>query len=129
MNSPDLRKEIRRLSGSDGVDVGIEFVGLDSTIQKTIECVRRGGKAVIVGVYTGTFQVSAHPLVAKGIDIRGVWTTPKQDYPAAIELARTGRIDLSKSITHWFPLDEANGGLEILEKRIDNPLRVVLTID
>ena len=126
LNSPTLRKELKMLSGGEGVDVALEFIGLDSTIQKTIECVRKGGRAVIVGVYTGNFQVSAHPLIVKEIDIRGVWTVLKQDFPPVIELVRSGKIDLSKSITHRIPLDEVNRGLEILEKKIGNPLRIVI---
>lgn len=127
LNSPSLRKELRMLSGGEGIDVALEFIGLDTTIQQTIECVRKGGKAVIVGVHTGTFQVAGHPMVAKEIDIRGVWTFPKQDFPYVIELVRSGKIDLSRSISHRVPLEEVNRGLEILEKRIGNPLRVVVT--
>ena len=43
-----------------------------------------------------------------------------------IELVRSGKIDLSKSISHRIPLAEVNQGLEILEKRIGNPLRIVI---
>lgn len=126
LDSPNLRKELLTLSGGEGVDVALEFIGLDSTIEKTIECVRRGGKAVIVGVYTGSFRVKAHPLVVKEIDIRGVWTVLQQEFPDVIELVRAGKIDLSKSITHRLPLEEVNRGLEVLEKKIGNPLRIVI---
>ncbi len=70
--------------------------------------------------------MSAHPLVVKEIDIRGVWTALQQDFPCIIELVRSGKIDLSKSITHRIPLDEVNRGLEILEKKIGDPLRIVI---
>lgn len=126
LNAPDLIKQLRKLSGGEGVDVSLEFIGLASTIEKTIESVRRGGKAVIVGVHTGTFQVRAHPLVVKEIDIRGVWTVLQQDFPYVIELVKSGKLDLSKSITHRIPLDEVNRGLEILAKKIGNPLRIVI---
>ncbi|MFC1869726.1 alcohol dehydrogenase catalytic domain-containing protein [Chloroflexota bacterium] len=126
LESPTLREDIKKLSGGEGVDVAFEFIGLDSTIEKTIESLRRGGKAVIAGVYTGTFKVSAHPLIVKEIEIRGVWTELQQDFPTVVELVRSGRVDLSKSITHRIPLEEVNRGLEILEKRIGNPLRIVI---
>ncbi len=126
MDAPDAVKQVKKLSGGEGVDVALEFVGIDSAIEKTIESVRRGGKAVIVGVYTGTFKVSAHPLIVKEIDIRGLWTVCQQDFPYIAELVRSGKIDLSKSITHRIPLDEVNRGLEILEQKIGNPLRIVI---
>jgi len=43
-----------------------------------------------------------------------------------IELAKEKKIDLSKSITHKISLDEVNKGLEILEKKTGNPVRVVI---
>lgn len=126
LDAPDVVRQIRKLSGGEGADVALEFIGMDSTIEKTVECVRRGGKAVIVGVYTGTFKVHAHPLVVKEIEIRGVWTVRQQDFPYIIELVRSGKVSLSKSITHRVPLAEVNRGLEILEKKIGNPLRIVI---
>ncbi len=126
LNSPTIRKELRGLSGGEGVDVAFEFIGVDSTIQKATESVRKGGKAVLVGLVTGNFQANGFLTVAKEIDIRGVWTSIKQDYPSIIELVRSGKVDLSRSITHRLPLDEINRGLEILESREGNPLRIVV---
>lgn len=128
LNLPNLRKELKRMSGGEGVDVAFEFIGSDSTIQKAVESVRKGGKAVLVGLIAGNFQAPGFLTVAKELDIRGVWTSVKQDYPHVIELVRSGRVDLSKSITHRLPLEKVNEGMEILEKRIGNPLRIVLTL-
>lgn len=126
LNSPNLRKELKALTGGEGIDVAFEFIGVDTTIQQAIECVRKGGNAVLVGLASGTFQVSGFLLVAKEVQIRGVWTSLKQDYPDIIELVRSGKVDLSRSITHRIPLDEINWGLEILESREGNPLRIVI---
>jgi threonine dehydrogenase-like Zn-dependent dehydrogenase len=65
-------------------------------------------------------------LVAKEVQIRGVWTSIKQDYPAIIELVASGKVDLSRSITHRLPLEDINHGLELLETREGNPLRIVV---
>jgi threonine dehydrogenase-like Zn-dependent dehydrogenase len=40
-------------------------------------------------------------------------------------LVRTGRIDLSQSVTHRVPLDDVNQGLEVLEANQPRVLRVV----
>lgn len=126
LDAPDVVKQIRKLSGGEGADVAFEFIGFDRSMEKAVECVRRGGKAVIVGVYTGTFKVSSHPLIVKEVDIRGVWTVLQQDFPRIIELVKSGKLNLSKVITHRIPLDEVHRGLEILEKKIGNPLRIVI---
>jgi len=128
LNSPTLRKELKALSGGEGVDVAFEFIGVNTTVQKAIECVRKGGKAILVGLITGNFQANGFLTVAKEIDIRGVWTSVKQDYPHIIELVRSGKVDLSRSITHRLSLAEINRGLEILESREGNPLRIVVML-
>jgi len=44
-----------------------------------------------------------------------------------IELVRAGRIDLSKTVTHKLPFKDLNKGLELLDKKEENVVRVVVT--
>ena len=51
----------------------------------------------------------------------------REDLRRVIELVKAKRIDLSKSITHRLPFDELNRGLEILDEKKEDVLRIVLT--
>jgi threonine dehydrogenase-like Zn-dependent dehydrogenase len=43
-----------------------------------------------------------------------------------VEFVRAGRLNLKKSVSEVMPLDEAASALEKLEKKIGNPIRIVL---
>jgi Zn-dependent alcohol dehydrogenase len=50
----------------------------------------------------------------------------KSELAELIQLVSSRRIDLSSSITRKVGLEEVNKGIQILEKNIGNPVRVVV---
>ncbi len=46
-----------------------------------------------------------------------------------IELVRTKKIDLSRSVSKKLPFEKINEGFEIVKNNIGNPIRVVLEFD
>jgi alcohol dehydrogenase, propanol-preferring len=45
-----------------------------------------------------------------------------------MDLVASGKLALEASVTHTFSLDEVNEGLNVLQKKIGNPTRVVITL-
>jgi threonine dehydrogenase-like Zn-dependent dehydrogenase len=43
-----------------------------------------------------------------------------------VEFIKQGKLNLSKSVSEVMPLDQAAHALEKLEKKIGNPIRIVL---
>jgi len=46
-----------------------------------------------------------------------------------IELVKSKRIDLSRSISLTLPFEKVNDGIEIVRNNFGNPIRVVLEFD
>jgi S-(hydroxymethyl)glutathione dehydrogenase/alcohol dehydrogenase len=101
----DLAKKIRALTDGRGVDVGLECVGRSATIRQTWSCVRRGGRAVIVGVGSNDDRVDFGALelfyFARSIAgcVYGA-TDPDVDVPRLIEAWRAGDLDLEALVTN-----------------------------
>ena len=45
-----------------------------------------------------------------------------------VELSASGKLKLEESITHTFPLEEVNTALKYLHEKIENPIRVAVTL-
>jgi Zn-dependent alcohol dehydrogenase len=60
------------------------------------------------------------------MELVGVNDHLRSELTELLDMVGSGKMDLSRSITHRVHLDEVNSGLEILEKGIGNPLRVVV---
>lgn len=120
--------KILELTNGEGADIAIEMVGKLQTIRNTFNSVRKGGKAVLVGLCAAEFPFDTRLLIRREIEIIGSYSYCKSDIEKVVELAETNKIDLSKSITHKVSLDDINRGIEILDKGIGNPLRVVVEV-
>lgn len=100
----DVAAAVRELTAGFGVDHGIEVVGRSSTIRAAYDATRRGGTVTVVGAGLGDddVRISALSLMADAKQIRGsVYgaTDPDRDLPALVDLARSGRLDLSALVT------------------------------
>jgi propanol-preferring alcohol dehydrogenase len=112
-----------------GVDVAGEFVGLQETISQCVESVVRGGRVVVAGL--GPDRINIVPptiFVRDQISLLGSYAFTKRNIEQLVDLVADGRLDLEASITHTFPLNEVNTALEHLHEKIENPIRVAVTM-
>jgi alcohol dehydrogenase, propanol-preferring len=112
-----------------GVDVAAEFIGLEQTISQSVESVMPGGRVVVVGL--GPDPVTIVPptvFVRDQISLLGSYAFTKRNIEQLVDLAATGRLNLEDSVTHTFPLEEVNKGLEYLHEKIEDPIRVAITL-
>jgi len=118
---------IKEITGGRLADAAFEFIGLRKTIEEAINCVGKGGRMAIVGVSPEAIRVSPYGIIiAKEMEIIGVNDHLKSEMAQLIRLVGSDKIDLSNSVTHQVSLEDVNRGLEILERKIGNPVRVVV---
>jgi 6-hydroxycyclohex-1-ene-1-carbonyl-CoA dehydrogenase len=113
-NDKALVKAVKKATGGAGVDVGIECIGNAQTLETTFNCVRNGGRLVIVGFPPAPMKLNAGKVMYREMDVVGSLGCSLQDYPKAIELIRSGKIKIVPMVTKRFSLDEINEGLDFL---------------
>ncbi len=98
------------------VDALIECSGNERALNDGIHCIRPAGTAVVVGMGPG--EESSIPLAF--IQNREIWLTGTfryaNTYPAAIELAATGKVDLDTIVTGYYGLEETEEALQATRK-------------
>jgi threonine dehydrogenase-like Zn-dependent dehydrogenase len=121
---------IKRLTGGRGVDVAIEALGKPETFQWCLEATRPGGIVSSLGVYGGKLEIPVEPFVY-GIGDKRILTTlcpgGKERMRTLMELVRHGRLDLSKLITHRFPLAQIEEAYELFSNQRDGVVKVAIT--
>jgi threonine dehydrogenase-like Zn-dependent dehydrogenase len=65
--------------------------------------------------------------VAQELEVVGSFGSGAQDLNELVDLVDSGRLDLSRSITHRFDLDGFTDALRLLETREGHPIRMVVT--
>ncbi|MGQ9683767.1 MAG: alcohol dehydrogenase catalytic domain-containing protein [Anaerolineae bacterium] len=110
--------EIIRLTGG-GVDVALELIGLPLTMRQAVQSVGACGRAVLVGITTRPLELdSYHELLGKEAEVIGSNDHLLPELELLLELARRGRLDLSRVVTGTVPLEASaiNDALDGLER-------------
>ena len=73
ISDPQLVQSVLNETNGLGVDVALEMVGINSSLNNALKIVRRGGHVVLFGVRNGDMQIEDyHRVVMNGIQLHGV---------------------------------------------------------
>jgi propanol-preferring alcohol dehydrogenase len=123
----DAAKQIRAITGGEGVDVAAEFVGIKTSVTDAIRSLRRGGRAVIAGV--GGDRVELPPLrsfVGSELALLASMGFDREEVETVIRLVASGALDLASSVTDVIPLEGINDGLRRVFSKEGAPIRIVV---
>ncbi len=126
----DAVQQVMAMTGG-GVDFAFEAIGLSVTAEQCFSMIKRGGRAVIVGMIPVADMVTipgAAFLGEKGI-IGSFYGSTRQthDMPWLMELYSQGRLKIDELISRRYPLAEINEAYDALKAGEVN--RSVLTFD
>ncbi|GGQ94142.1 Zn-dependent alcohol dehydrogenase [Streptomyces asoensis] len=104
-------RDVRALTGGQGVDVAVECVGRAVTIRTAWESTRRGGRTTVVGIGGKDQQVTfnALELFHWGRTLSGCVygnSDPAKDLPVLADHIRAGRFDLGALVTERITLED-----------------------
>jgi 2-desacetyl-2-hydroxyethyl bacteriochlorophyllide A dehydrogenase len=102
-----LVERVRSITGGKGVDAIVDFVGSPESIHNGLQCLRRGGRLVIVG-YTPQQKFEANPfrIMLEEAQIIGSHAQTRQDIRDVLHLVQAGRVKPIVAAT--YPLKEVN---------------------
>ena len=123
----DPAAAIQERTAGRGADVALEAVGHESALSMALRAVRPGGTVSVVGVYVEeVFPFPIGQAFVKGVTLR-IGTCPARQYIRRLmSLLATGRLDLSRLITHRLPLTQAPAGYRIFDRKEENAVKMLL---
>jgi Zn-dependent alcohol dehydrogenase len=115
----DVAKALKKMTGI-GPDYAFECVGAGALAETAYRAIRRGGKAVVVGVARPTDAMSFKPMtmVFEEKTLQGSYfgsCVPRTDFPKMLNLYMAGRLKLDELITRRYSVDEAPQAFADLE--------------
>jgi NADPH:quinone reductase-like Zn-dependent oxidoreductase len=115
--SPDLdfSKQVRKVTGGQGVDLALEIVG-SLTFAQTLKTLAPGGRLVTVGnLETGIVDLNPGLVIVKELEILGAYATTQPELNESLRLIETGA--LRSWVSDVLPLTDAARAHDRLEKR------------
>lgn len=110
----DPAEALAELTGSQGVDVAIDFVSSAQTLEAATAALGRGGRLVTLGGSGEVFRAPAMDMLRKELELIGSRYASRQEIIESLELVARGEV--WPVVTEKRPLAEAEAVHELLDK-------------
>lgn len=114
LSTPEWGKEVKRMTGDDGVDLIIE-VGGQKTLPQSLRAVRAGGTISLIGVLSGSnMDVSLGLIVTRKVRLQGISVGSRDGMEAMIRAI--SQHAMKPVIDRIFAFEELREALDYLER-------------
>ncbi len=110
---------LARETDGRGADVVVDAVGTPDAFETALEVVRRGGRIVVVGMYTSeSVELQLGVAWIRGIRLLFAGETPVHRWwGPTMDAVVTGALDPRPLVSHRLPIDEAQAGYAAFDAR------------
>jgi len=122
-------EDIVHMADGLGIDVAFEVAGKQMTVVQSLQVLRKGGHAILVGLNPEPeITIPSNIFVQKEISLSGsqgyCW-----DFQTALKLVEGGSIDLSRFISHRVSFDSLQEGFDLLTRPEGRANKVVVLFE
>ncbi|MDR1519407.1 MAG: alcohol dehydrogenase catalytic domain-containing protein [Planctomycetota bacterium] len=123
----DAPARILELTGGKGADEVFECSGAPAGPHDAVHSVRKGGRVALVGLYddSAVKPLPLHKIVNEQIKIIGSKANPNVS-DRVLKMLDKGVIGWRKIVSHRFPLDRYQEGVDLFVNRRDRVVKVVM---
>jgi alcohol dehydrogenase len=110
---------LARATGGRGADVVVDAVGSPDAFDTALEVMRRGGRVVVVGMYTSeSVELQLGVSWIRGMQLLFAGETPVHSWwSSTMEAVASGALDPRPLVSHRLPIGDAPAGYEAFEAR------------
>ena len=110
-----IKNAIKELGMSNGFDIGLEMSGVPGAFNDMLQNMYHGGRIALLGILPKSTQINWDDIIFKGLHIKGIYGREMfETWYKMTQMLRSG-LDISKVITHHFPIDKFQDGFDIME--------------
>ncbi|MCE1252232.1 MAG: zinc-binding dehydrogenase [Anaerolineae bacterium] len=122
----DPVKVVKEETGGLGVDLVVECSGSSKAVAEAIEMAARGGRLSLVGDPHDLTTINLRRFVLDDMRAAGVRGEGNGDCARSLALFSEGKIQGKPLITHHFPLEKINEGIETFVQRKGGAIKVII---
>jgi D-arabinose 1-dehydrogenase-like Zn-dependent alcohol dehydrogenase len=110
-----------------GLNAAFDFAGVTPVRKQALSLLGEQGRLVIVGIANEPITIpNDMAFTYMRTQVLGHYGSEAHHTKELVEFVRAGKLNLKNSVSEVMPLDQAAAALEKLEKKIGNPIRIVL---
>ncbi|MDR3590171.1 MAG: alcohol dehydrogenase catalytic domain-containing protein [Negativicutes bacterium] len=119
-------EDIIRAAEPDGPEVILLAVTSPAVLDQAIKLVRRGGKVVVIALFSKPITFDINTLQGCEIDLKGSHIYTKEDFDTAMKILVDRKADLQKAITHHVNFNGMVEAFEMLADPQNTAIKVIV---
>lgn len=124
----NLEEKIKEYTFGHGTTVSIDASGTKDSLMTLLKVTGNAGRVMTMGFSTAPVEANQFLITSKELDVRGSRLQNKM-FGKAIEMIREGKLDLTGSVSHTFPLTKAQEAFDFVDSRDPSIRKIVFTFD
>lgn len=121
-----MQDAVKEAFNGEGADIFFECIGIGTVVNQAIECCKKGGDIVIVGVYGSTPQINLSWVQDRELRLVGSLMYVEKDFQDTIDYMAAGKINMQLLISNVFPFDQYAEAFKYIEQNKDISLKVLI---
>ena len=124
----DVPARCRELTDGYGVTVSIDAACVKASLLTALQATGNAGRVITMGFSVAPTEVNQFVITSKELDVRGS-RLQNRKFQDVIDLINAGKVDLRGSISHTFPLTEAQKAFDFVDSRDPSIRKIAFTFD
>lgn len=121
-------EKVKEYTNGRGATVSIDAACVKDSLMLLLKATGNAGRVVTMGFSTAVTEVNQFLITSKELEIRGSRLQNKM-FNKAIEMIKEGKLNLTNSVSHTFPLTKAQNAFDLIDSHDPSIRKVVLTFD
>lgn len=122
----DIEEKCREYTDGYGPTVSIDAACSKDSLLTLLRVTGNAGRVITMGFSEAPTEINQYLITSKELDVRGS-RLQNRKFKEAIELINEGRLDLNGSISHSFPIEEAQKAFDFADSKSSDIRKIVLT--
>lgn len=128
ISKEDIVAKAREYTDGYGPTVSIDAACTKDSLATLLELTGNAGRVITMGFSVTPTEVTQFKITSKELDVRGSRLQNKK-FQEAIDLVRSGKLDLNGSVSHCFHFTDAQAAFDFNDTRDPSIRKIVLTFD
>lgn len=124
----DFQAKVLEYTHGRGATVSIDAACVKNSLLLLLQATGNAGRVITMGFSTSATEVNQFLITSKELDVRGSRLQNKM-FGKAIEMIHEGKLDLTGSVSHTFPLTKAQEAFDFIDSKDSSIRKIVLTFD
>lgn len=123
----DVALRCRELTGGHGATVSIDAACVKDSLLTVMNATGNAGRVMTMGFSAAPTEINQFAITSKELDVRGS-RLQNRKFQQVIDLVREGKVDLSGSVSHTFPMTQAQQAFDLVDSHDPSVRKVALTM-